>query len=183
MVLKMLLIRLRNRFIGIESIESLKKKGLNVGKNLSKNSSCIIDSSHCWLISLGDDVTLAPRVIILAHDASTFRHLGYTKIGLVSIGNRTFVGANSVVLPNVRIGNNVIIGAGSVVTKDIPDNCIAAGNPAIIIGKTDDFLRKHAERMKTRPVFDDSWTINYGINQSKKDIMIEKLKDGIGYVR
>ena len=33
----------------------------------------------------------------------------------------------------VRIGNNVTIGAGSVVTKDIPDNCIVAGNPAKVI--------------------------------------------------
>lgn len=35
----------------------------------------------------------------------------------------------------VRIGNNVVIGAGSVVTKDIPDWCIAAGNPCKVIRK------------------------------------------------
>ena len=33
----------------------------------------------------------------------------------------------------VKIGNNVIIGAGSVVVKDVPDNCVVAGNPAKII--------------------------------------------------
>jgi len=41
--------------------------------------------------------------------------------------------ANSVVFGNIKIGNNVTIGAGSVVTKDIPDNCVVAGNPARII--------------------------------------------------
>ena len=36
-------------------------------------------------------------------------------------------------MPGVVIGNEVVIGACSVVTKDIPDNCIAAGNPAKVI--------------------------------------------------
>ena len=47
------------------------------------------------------------------------------------VGDRIRIGSNSTILP-VKIGNNVIIGAGSVVTKDIPDNCIAYGNPAKI---------------------------------------------------
>ena len=50
---------------------------------------CIIDPGHCWLISVGDRVTLAPRVHILAHDASLKETLGYTKIGRVKIGNIT----------------------------------------------------------------------------------------------
>ena len=45
------------------------------------------------------------------------------------IGNRVWIGANSVVMPGVTIGDNSIIGAGSVVTKDIPPNVIAFGNP------------------------------------------------------
>ena len=49
------------------------------------------------------------------------------------LGNNVCVGANVVIIGNVNIGSNVIIGAGSVVVKDIPDNCIVAGNPAVII--------------------------------------------------
>jgi len=38
----------------------------------------------------------------------------------------------------VTIGENAIIGTGSVVTKDIPDNCVAVGNPARIIKRIDE---------------------------------------------
>jgi acetyltransferase-like isoleucine patch superfamily enzyme len=50
----------------------------------------IIDYSHYWHITIGENVTIAPRVHILAHDASTKLHLGYTKIGKVDIGNNNF---------------------------------------------------------------------------------------------
>lgn len=49
----------------------------------------------------------------------------------------THIGANSVVLAGVHIGKRCQIGAGSVVTKNIPDYCIAAGNPARIIKRFD----------------------------------------------
>lgn len=49
------------------------------------------------------------------------------------IGNNVTLGCNVCVIGGIHIGNNVIIGAGSVVVKDVPDNCIVAGNPARII--------------------------------------------------
>lgn len=167
---------------GKEYLESLKKLGLRVGKNFSMQQECIIDESHCWLIKIGDDVTLAPRVHILAHDASTKRHLGYTKIGLVEIGNKTFIGAGTIIMPNTKIGTNCIIGAGSLVTKDIPDNSIAVGVPAKVINTTDKYLAKEKEQMKHRPVYDAKFTVREGITDEQKQKMIEDLKDGIGYV-
>lgn len=50
-----------------------------------------------------------------------------------SIDDNVTLGANVVIIGNVRIGNNVTIGAGSVVVKDVPDNAIVVGNPARII--------------------------------------------------
>lgn len=58
-------------FRGEVSTEKLIKMGLKVGENFNRQSGCIIDYAHCWLISIGNNVTLAPRVHILAHDAST----------------------------------------------------------------------------------------------------------------
>lgn len=49
------------------------------------------------------------------------------------IGECCFIGARSIIMPGVRVGNNTIVASGSVVTKDIPGNCIAAGNPAQVI--------------------------------------------------
>jgi maltose O-acetyltransferase len=89
------------------STEDLIALGLTVGENFSRQEKTLIDQSHCWLITIGDDVTLAPRAHILAHDASTKKALGYTRIGVVNIGNNVFIGASSTILPGVNIGNNV----------------------------------------------------------------------------
>lgn len=51
------------------------------------------------------------------------------------IGDNVTIGANVVIIANISIGDNVTIGAGSVVVKDIPSNCVAAGNPTKIIRK------------------------------------------------
>lgn len=50
-----------------------------------------------------------------------------------TIGNNVSLGANVTIIGDISIGNNVIVGAGSVVVKDVPDNCIVAGNPAKIV--------------------------------------------------
>ena len=176
--LKNFLYRLR----GEVSTEDLVKLGLKIGKNFRRNEHCIIDQSHCWLIEIGNDVTLAPRVHILAHDASTKRMLGYTLIGKVSIGNDVFIGAGSIILPNVTIGNNVIIGAGSVVTHSIPDNSVAVGNPAKVITTYQDYQRKRENQLANTAVFDESFTIHQ-ISEEKKELMKEKLINSTGFVR
>jgi maltose O-acetyltransferase len=51
----------------------------------------------------------------------------------VRIGNDVWVGGRAVILPGVSIGDRTVIGAGSVVTRDIPSNVMAAGNPCRII--------------------------------------------------
>lgn len=78
-------------------------------------------------IHIGSYTEITGGCSILTHDAS--RQLK----GNIWIGDNCFIGIRTIILPNVRIGNGCIIGAGSVVTKDIPDNCVAAGNPARII--------------------------------------------------
>ena len=162
------------------------KKGFSNWGGCSIQPQCIIDPSHCWLISIGSNVTLAPRVHILAHDASTKRVLGYTKIGLVSIGDDVFIGASSVVLPGVKIGNGAIIGAHSVVSRDIPEDCVAVGNPARPVGSTADFYTKQKDfLMNCDSVFGLECTIGQGITSEAKARMVECLKrsGGKGFVR
>lgn len=52
---------------------------------------------------------------------------------LVVIGDDVWIGANCTILPGVTIGHNTVVAAGAVVTKDISDNCVAAGVPAKVI--------------------------------------------------
>lgn len=122
--------------------KELVARGMKVGTNFHRMNGVWIDPGHCWLITIGDNVTLAPKVTILAHDASPQAFLQVTKIGNVTIGNNVFIGANSTILPGVTIGSNVIVGAGSVVTKDIPDNMVFAGNPAVLIMSIDKYIAK-----------------------------------------
>ena len=84
--------KIKAKIRGTIDLDKLKKDGLIFGKNFDTQYGVIIDPGHCWLIEIGDNVTLAPRVHILAHDASMKKFLGYTKIAPVKIGNNVFVG-------------------------------------------------------------------------------------------
>ena len=57
---------------------------------------------------------------------------GAKVIGPITIGDDCWLGGGVIVCPGVTIGNRCIIAAGSVVTRDIPDDSLAAGNPAVI---------------------------------------------------
>ncbi len=136
-----------------QNIEKLIKRGLRVGKNFYRADGIIIDPSHCYHISIGDNVSVGSRVHFLAHDSSTYMFLGKTRAANVTIGNNVFIGAGSIVLPGVHIGSRVIIGAGSVVTKDIPENSVAVGNPCKVICTLDTYLEKEKTKMCSENTF------------------------------
>ena len=122
--MKKLLVWLKNKILGIDprsELEILKDNGFECGDRFHMMGECIIDPGHCWLISVGDRVTLAPRVHILAHDASLKETLGYTKIGKVKIGNDVFIGANTTILPGVTIGDHAVVSSGMTLEKSVPD--------------------------------------------------------------
>lgn len=177
-IIKEFLYRIRGEY----TTEKLISMGMKVGNNFGRLHGVILDPSHCWLIEIGDNVTMAPRVHVLCHDASTKVHLGYTKIGKVTIGNNVFIGAESVILPDVRIGSNVIIGANSTVTKSIPDNVVVAGNPAKIICSLDEYMKRHEKNMKNAPVYGEDYTLRGALTEERKKQMIVELQNGIGYV-
>lgn len=144
---------------GEQNLEKLICRGLVVGDGFKRMGGVRIDSSHCWHITIGNNVTLAPHVHILAHDASTHIFLGYTKVSNVSIGSNVFIGAGTIVLPGVNIGDNVIIGAGSVVAKSIPENSVAVGNPCKVIMPIRDYLEKEKKLMNDDNIFSEEFTL------------------------
>jgi maltose O-acetyltransferase len=176
--IKELLYRIRGEY----TTEKLISMGMSVGKNFKRLHGVILDPAHCWLITVGDNVTMAPRVHILCHDASTKSFLNYTKIGRVNIGNNVFIGAESVVLPGVTIGNNVIIGANSTVTHSIPDNSVAAGSPARVICSLDAYLAKEKARMETAPCYGEEYTLRMDVSMEKRMEQKAVLADQIGYI-
>ena len=177
-ILKEFVYRLRGDY----TTEKLIKMGLKVGNNFKRLNGVILDPAHCWLITIGDNVTMAPRVHILAHDASTKEFLDYTKIGRVNIGNNVFIGAESVVLPNVTIGDNVVIGANSTVTKDIPSNSVYVGNPAKFICTIDEYIEKNKRKMEDSSVYGEEYTLRANVDEAKKKKMYDELENKMGFV-
>ena len=182
-VIKKTIKRLVYRIRGEYTVQQLEELGLHVGENFSCLHGTVLDPAHCWLIDIGDNVTLAPDVHILCHDASTKSRLGYTKIGRVNIGDRVFIGAHTVILPGVSIGDDVIVGANSTVTKDIPEGMVYAGCPAKPICTTNQYLEKERNRMKETVVYDEEWTLRKNVSMEKRMKQKNDLRDKkIGYV-
>ena len=165
---------------GTLTVEQLRKKGIAIGENTHIFTNKI-DYGHGYLISIGNNVTIASDVRLLTHDASTKKVFGYSKIGRIEIGDNVFIGAQTVILPNVAIGNHVVIGAGSVVSKDIPDNSVAVGNPCNVIGTYEEYMK----RMQT--LFDEcprQETLYNKKSKAEKDEMYRLLsKGGWGFDR
>ena len=177
-----LVARVVEKFLRRDRVSWLVKQGLIVGRNFVMLEDVCIDPSHLWLIAIGNDVTLAPRVQIFAHDASTKRHLNRTRVGRVTIGDRVFVGASTIILPGVSIGSEVIIGAGSVVRDDVPNGVVAAGNPARVLSSLTEFLERRTAEMHSSPCFGEEYTIRGNITEQRKAEMNARMKDRIGYV-
>ncbi len=96
---------------------------IQIGSNVTITGNCsIVDVTHPYQ-DVEDPVKIGERIS--------------TAPSYVEIGDGSFIGMGSVILPNVCIGSKVVVGANSVVTQDIPDCCVAAGAPARIIKKYD----------------------------------------------
>jgi maltose O-acetyltransferase len=138
---------------GDQDLASLIAQGLQVGDNVYVAGGFYFDPGFPWLISIGDETTIGPRVTILTHDATPKLRTGWSVIAPVHIGSRVFVGANTIILPGTRISDDAIVGAGSVLRHDVPPGIVVAGNPAREVGSTADHTERHLTALRHRPRF------------------------------
>lgn len=106
----------QNAYIGkgnVMAMGAIIATGASIGDNCIINSGAIIEHED----RIGSHVHIGP---------------GCSIAGRVTIHNDSFVGIGSVIAPYTLIGRNTIIGAGSVVLKDIPENSVAVGAPAVV---------------------------------------------------
>ncbi len=107
---------------------------IEVGENFYANFNLVI--LDVGKVTMGDNVFLATNVAIYTAGHPVHpdaRNSGYEYGIPVTIGDNVWIGGNVVINPGVTIGSNVVIGAGSVVTRNIPDWCVAAGNPCQVL--------------------------------------------------
>lgn len=129
---------------------------IETGKNFYANYNCtILDVAK---VKIGDNCMLGPNVAIYTAGHPiypTTRNSAYEYGKEITIGDNVWIGGSSVICPGVHIGSNTVIGAGSVVTKNIPDWCIAVGNPCKVIREIkDEDMRK---LFKNEEIDDEAW--------------------------
>jgi carbonic anhydrase/acetyltransferase-like protein (isoleucine patch superfamily) len=119
-------------------IHYLRRHGMIIGHG------CDIQNPAKYLeidfdkITIGHSVTIAASAVLLPHygslrvlSHSTKRPKGRMGIlGLITIHDNCFIGANAIILPGLQVGPNSIVAAGAVVTKDVPPDTVVGGNPA-----------------------------------------------------
>lgn len=137
------------------SKETGNKLGLNHRCILSTTDNAILyignncrfsgTSIRCFQsIILGDNVRVGANVLIVDGD----HHQDDPRSGNnmpILIEDNVWLGANVVVKKGVSIGRNSVIGVNSVVTKDIPPNCVAIGNPCVVVKQFDEIKIQEIE--------------------------------------
>lgn len=141
------------------SVWYYKKIGINLSDKVTYISPDVyFDSADYSMITINSGATVSREVMFLTHDYSV--HIAMVNVGWkaseghtahiikpIVIGENSFIGARVSLLPGTEIGKNCVIGAGSVVKGLIEDNCIVIGNPARIIGNTQEWAE---EKMKLK---------------------------------
>ena len=93
-------------------------------------------------VRIGSSVAIAPGCAFYAYNhcfsaGELIKLQPLTSQGGIEVGDGAWLGFGVIVLDGVRIGEGAVVGAGSVVKIDVPDNSIAVGNPARVVGKRD----------------------------------------------
>lgn len=112
-----------------------RKRGVKIGKNVFIGPEVFIDETYPHYVILEDEVTIAPRAIIVAHSKPNEFHKDILEafVAPLKICKGAFIGLNATILPGVTVGEGSIVGAGAVVTRDVPPYTFVAGVPAKVV--------------------------------------------------
>ena len=162
-------------------INQLVRRGMTLGRDVALNDGFFLDPSHCFLITIEDGVTFGPGVKVFAHDASSLKCLGTTRIGLVRLRRNAFIGANSVILPGVTVGEDSIVGANSTVARDIPAREVWAGTPAQRLSSVDHYVRMLSLR-GGRTFTEGRYAIDRITDERRQEMIAALERDRIGFM-
>lgn len=127
---------MKNAILHVYNFRDLPHAGISIGARSLVGEGCILRGQGG--IAIGDDVYLGTLVQVLAvnhvfHDTTRpISHQGITATG-ISIADGAWIGSGAIILDGCRVGRNAVVGAGAVVTRDVPDYCVAVGNPARVV--------------------------------------------------
>jgi acetyltransferase-like isoleucine patch superfamily enzyme len=121
-------------------ISMQRSRGVKIGKNCHFSPYVLIDLVYPQMITIEDNVTLGSNVMIFAHINPTanleLKKKSYPrKVAPVIIQSGAVINPGSIITAGVTIGKNAIVSVGSVITENIPDYCVAVGNPARVVKK------------------------------------------------
>lgn len=135
---------IRDRLYSPESYA--RRKGVTIGEH------CLIDTrnwpSEAYLITIGNHVQITRGVSIYTHgggNAIRQHHPDFDIFGKVIIGDWSYIGAHSQIMPGVTIGEGALVAAGSVVTKSVAPHTVVGGNPARYICTTEEYYERNKQ--------------------------------------
>lgn len=103
-------------------------------------------STEPYLITIGDHVQVTQDAYFHTHGGGNLfrRNIpDYDSFGKIVIKDWAYIGSGAHIMPGVTIGEAAIVAAGAVVTKSVPDGMVVGGNPAKVIGTTEEYLERN----------------------------------------
>lgn len=107
-----------------------RMRGVKIGSNVAIGTSVIIETAYPQLVSIGDNVSISMRSVIVAHFRESTDKAKAAGEASVRIEDNAYIGAGAIILPNLTIGQGAVVTAGSVVSQSVPSLTMVQGNPA-----------------------------------------------------
>lgn len=107
-----------------------RMRGVRIGTNTSIGLSALIETAYPRLVTIGDNVTIGMRAVIIGHLRDSTVTSRMADRPTVRIEDNAYIGPGVIILPNVTIGNGAVVSAGSVVNRSVAPHTLVQGNPA-----------------------------------------------------